>query len=41
MSRRTRCKVETIRYYERAGLMPAPPRSSGGYHLYNQVHLKR
>jgi len=41
MSRRTRCKVETIRYYERAGLMPAPPRSSGGYRLYDQVHLKR
>ncbi len=41
MSRRTRCKIETIRYYERAGLMPAPPRSSGGYRLYDEAHLKR
>ena len=41
MSRRTRCKVEIIRYYERTGLMPPPPRSSGGYRLYDQVHLKR
>ena len=41
MLRRTRCKIETIRYYERAGLMPAQPRSSGGYRLYDQVHLKR
>ena len=41
VSRRTGCKVETIRYYERAGLMPAPPRSGGGYRLYDQAHLKR
>lgn len=25
----------TIRYYERAGLMPRPPRSTGGYRLYS------
>ena len=41
MSRRTGCKIETIRYYERAGLMPAPPRSTGGYRLYDQAHQKR
>ena len=41
MSRRTGCKIETIRYYERAGLMPAPPRSSGGYRLYGEAHQKR
>jgi MerR family mercuric resistance operon transcriptional regulator len=41
MSRRTGCKIETIRYYERAGLMPAPPRSSGGYRLYGEALLKR
>jgi MerR family mercuric resistance operon transcriptional regulator len=40
-SRRTGCKIETIRYYERAGLMPAPPRSSGGYRLYGEALLKR
>ena len=26
LSRRTGCNIETIRYYERIGLMPAPPR---------------
>ena len=40
-SHRTGCKIETIRYYERAGLMPAPPRSSGGYRLYGEALLKR
>ncbi len=40
VSRRTGCKIETIRYYERAGLMPAPPRSSGGYRLYGEALLK-
>ncbi|WP_370413653.1 heavy metal-responsive transcriptional regulator [Streptomyces fradiae] len=26
--------AKTIRYYEQAGLMPAPPRTSGGYRDY-------
>lgn len=41
LSQRTRCKVETIRYYEKAGLLPAPARSPGGYRLYGNDHLKR
>ena len=41
LSQKTRCKVETIRYYERAGLLPAPARSPGGYRLYRDDHLKR
>src|SRR5216684_7944684 len=41
LSKHTRCKVETIRYYEKAGLLPAPPRSPGGYRLYRNDHLKR
>ncbi len=41
LSERTGCKVETIRFYEREGLLPAPVRSSGGYRLYSQDHLKR
>ncbi len=41
LSARTGCKVETIRFYEREGLLPAPARSSGGYRLYSQDHLKR
>jgi MerR family mercuric resistance operon transcriptional regulator len=41
LSRRSGCNIETIRYYERAGLMPAPPRSQGGHRLYDGGHEKR
>jgi MerR family transcriptional regulator, mercuric resistance operon regulatory protein len=41
LSQRTGTNVETIRYYERAALMPAPTRSPGGYRLYGADHLKR
>jgi Cd(II)/Pb(II)-responsive transcriptional regulator len=33
--------VETIRYYEREGLLPPPPRSEGNYRLYGPTHLER
>ena len=33
--------IETIRYYEKVGIMPAPARSAGGYRLYAPEHLKR
>lgn len=41
MSRRTGTNIETIRYYERVGLLPAPARSAGGYRLYGAEHLRR
>lgn len=41
LSRRTGTKVETIRYYERVGLLPPPARSASGYRLYGIEHLKR
>jgi MerR family transcriptional regulator, mercuric resistance operon regulatory protein len=41
LSQRTGCNIETIRYYERVGLLPAPARSPGGYRLYGPDHLKR
>ena len=41
LSTRTGCHVETIRYYERAGLLPAPERTGGGYRLYGTVELRR
>jgi MerR family mercuric resistance operon transcriptional regulator len=41
VARRTGTNVETIRYYERVGLLPAPARSAGGYRLYGVQHVKR
>jgi MerR family mercuric resistance operon transcriptional regulator len=41
LSKHTGTNIETIRYYERIGLLPAPARSSGGYRLYRTEHLKR
>lgn len=37
----TDCKIETIRYYEKIGIFPAPPRTEGGHRTYNENHLKR
>lgn len=33
--------VETIRYYERQGLLPAPARSEGNFRVYEPAHLER
>jgi len=41
LSRRTGCKVETVRYYERVGLMPPAPRSAGRYRLYRDDDVRR
>ena len=41
LSKYTGCNIETIRYYERIGLLPSPPRSAGGHRLYGESHLKR
>ena len=40
LSRRTGCNIETIRYYERIGLLPAPPRR-GRYRSYGGVDVAR
>lgn len=41
LASRAGCKLETVRYYEKAGLMPEPPRSDGGHRMYGWGHLKR
>lgn len=34
-------KVSTVRYYERAGLMPPPERTAGGQRTYTNDHRRR
>jgi len=41
LARKTSCNIETIRYYEKAGIIPHPARSEGGHRLYGTGHLKR
>ena len=41
LSKRTNVNVETIRYYERAGVIPPPPRTEGGHRVYDEVQRKR
>jgi len=41
LAKRTDTKVETIRYYERIDLLPAPARTSGNYRAYGAEHLGR
>jgi MerR family mercuric resistance operon transcriptional regulator len=41
LSERTGCNIETIRYYERLGLLPAPARTAGGHRIYDLEHLRR
>ncbi|MGH8511575.1 MAG: MerR family transcriptional regulator [Gammaproteobacteria bacterium] len=41
LAQATKCNIETIRYYERAGLLPLPPRTQGGYRVYELEHVKR
>lgn len=41
LARATGTKVETVRYYERIGLMPAPRRTRGNYRSYSPEYLER
>ena len=35
------CSIQTIRYYEKEGLLEAPLRSEGNFRLYDQTALNR
>lgn len=35
------CTVETVRYYEKEGLLPVPGRSSGNFRQYGPAHVER
>ncbi len=41
LARATGADIETIRYYEKAGLLPEPGREANGYRAYRQDHLER
>jgi Cu(I)-responsive transcriptional regulator len=41
LAQATGTRAETIRYYERIGLLPAPARSAGNYRLYRPRDVER
>jgi Cd(II)/Pb(II)-responsive transcriptional regulator len=41
LSKATSTSVETIRYYEREGLLDAPARTSGNFRIYHAGHRER
>lgn len=41
LSRATGTNIETIRYYERIGLLPAPARTDANYRSYGAEHRSR
>ena len=41
LARRTGCKPDTVRYYEKEGLLAEPARTGGNYRLYDASHLAR
>ncbi|MFQ5589116.1 MAG: heavy metal-responsive transcriptional regulator [Nitrospiria bacterium] len=41
LAKTSHVKVETVRYYERRGLMPPPPRRASGYRQYALKDVQR
>jgi Cd(II)/Pb(II)-responsive transcriptional regulator len=41
LAKLTDCPVETIRYYEKEGLLPPPARTDANYRVYTQAHSER
>lgn len=41
LAERTHVQIETIRYYERQGLLHAPTRTDSNYRLYQDAHVER
>ena len=41
LSRKAGVDVETVRFYEREGLLDAPARTGSGYRAYGEEHLER
>ena len=41
LARRTGSNLETVRYSEKVGLLPEPPRTMAGYRSYDTAHERR
>jgi len=41
LSKKTGVNIETIRYYEKVGIMPKPQRTEGGNRIYDEGQFKR
>src|SRR5215471_5405353 len=41
LARRTGSNLERVRYYEKVGLLPEPPRTAAGYRTYDIAHERR
>ncbi len=41
LAKKANVNLETIRYYERRGLLPAPPRNKSGHREYSLEEVKR
>ncbi len=41
LAKRANVNRETIRYYERRGLIPKPPRNDSGHRQYSEIDVKR
>lgn len=40
LARRTGVNSETIRYYERIGILSTPQRTAGGHRVYDEAHVR-
>ena len=41
LARATGTRIETIRFYEREGLLPAAERTEANYRIYTEAHVQR
>lgn len=41
LARRTRCNIDTIRYYEKIDMLALPMRTEGGFRLYGTDDVRR
>lgn len=41
LAARAGTEVDTVRYYEKTGLLPVPQRQANGYRAYTPAHLQR